>query len=156
MAIVGAVVATVLVAASAFVGNQIDASKDSPTSAPAIVKRWLTVLPWPWGSDLRDSWQTGFIVGVIVVLVVSFLVLLPAAMSIKTGGGAFALFLSGWMATVIAGAVVAMVSDWAVNDWIWVGGYVRYDVSSGATWGLATGWIVGLVTAFAQSSRRNR
>lgn len=154
VAVVGAVVATVLVGASAFVGHQINASTDSPTSSLGTIKRWLEVLPWPWGSDLQGSWQTAFIAGAIAILVVSFLVLLPAAVATRPGSGAFALLLSGWMATVLAGAVASILADWAVNDWTWYGVFVRSGVSVGASWGLVTGWIVGLVTAFAQSARR--
>ena len=84
-----------------------------------------------------------------------------AARALPAGAGALPLFLAVWFAAVVASSVGAAVQvvDAFFSDWnpqalaATVNGLIPY-LTGGGWWGVALGWIVGLIAVYAH--RRGR
>jgi hypothetical protein len=153
-AIIGAVVATLVAAASSFAAYQLlrNHSSIDPTTPLGFITDHLSMLPWPSGGG--NDLTTAFLVGALVVLVVSVLLMMAAAMSTRAGTGGFALFLAAWMASVIAGGIArpvasAIARQGAAPNAVW-----QTDLNIGLVWGVMVGWIAALVLVIVHAMRR--
>ncbi|MFC6706041.1 hypothetical protein [Flexivirga alba] len=153
-AIIGAVVATIVAAASSYAGYQIlkNHSSIDPTKPLGFITYHLNMLPWPsgGGSDLT----TAFVVGVLIVLVISVLLMMAAAMSTRAGTGGFALFLAAWMASVIAGGVARPVAGVIARHGSSQNAAWQSDLNTGVLWGVMFGWVAALVLVIVHALRR--
>ncbi len=152
-AIIGAVVATLIAAVTAFGAHQIltDHSSIDSRKLPGFVTYRMYMLPWPaHGGDLT----TAFVVGALIVLVVTLLLMMAATMSTRAGTGGFAVFLAGWMATVIAGGIARPVAGVITANGSTPDGVWQNDLSIGVQWGVLFGWIAALVLVIVHAMRR--
>lgn len=151
-ALVGAVVATLLAVATAYAGYQAarhDVDLDGRSFTGFFVGR-LSLAPWP---SQGGDYTTAFIAAVVIVLIVTLLLMMAATMGTRAGTGGFAVFLGGWMATVLAGAgaEAAAAAIWVPTG---LGNYLSTYVMSGMVWGVLYGWIPALVLLIAHAMRR--
>ncbi|BCJ43275.1 hypothetical protein GCM10010168_44160 [Actinoplanes ianthinogenes] len=134
----------VLIFGSPWYGDWVNSSVDGDTG----LGWWLRLLHWPaWKFDSGDSLR-GVIVGdlraiLVVVLTLVFLILLPGS-QLARARGTISQFLAGWAAYIFAGAFAALLAMLFFTDPSLLG--AMRASSSGATYGLFIGWIVGLAT----------
>lgn len=153
-ALVGAVIAALLGAATSYGGYQAamhNVSLDPSRVSGYFVGR-LGLLPWPGAH--RANFATAFLAGIVIVLVVTLVLMTAAVMSTRAGTGGFGVFLGGWMAVVIAGAAAGPLAAL-----IWVPGHassglVSSYVTGGMVWGVLYGWIPALALLIAHAMRR--
>lgn len=119
----------------------------------------LTV--WPTGPDMEVGRvavlrldTTQFVIAYAIAGLALLLLLWWAAGSASAGHGAFAMFLAGWGAAVVAGAISLVVAYLVATDRSQLGLLVTGAVNAGAAWGVRIGWLVGLIAAIGQSVRR--
>lgn len=154
-AIVGAVVATLVAVASAFGGYQIlrNHSSIDPEQVPGFVTYRMNMLVWPFDGGNSDL-TMAFVVGGLIVLVVTALLMMAATMSTRAGNGGFAVFLAAWMATVIAGGVARPVAGAIAGHRPSPAGAWQTDIGIGVEWGVLFGWIAALVLVILHTMRR--
>lgn len=104
------------------------------------------------GSVLRlETWSFALIFAVAAIFL---LVLLWAAVgSVPGGRGAFAVFLAGWGATLIAGVLAIGVGYYLAADGLQGGQGLFQIFFQGSRWAINVGWLAGLVAAIGQSLR---
>lgn len=95
-----------------------------------------------------------FVIVFAIAAAVLLVLLWAAAASMPAGRGAFALFLAGWGATLVAGAVALVAIHLIATDRAQPWQLVSGALNAGAAWAVRIGWIVGLVAAIAQSTRK--
>lgn len=153
-AIIGAVVATLVAAATSFGAYQILKNHSSIDSRklPGFITYRMNMLPWPSarGNDLT----TAFAVGVLIVLVITLLLMMAATMSTRAGTGGFGLFLAAWMTSVIAGGVARPVAGAIARQGSYPSGVWQDDLNTGVMWGVVFGWIAALVLVIVHAMRR--
>ncbi|GGB17180.1 hypothetical protein GCM10011492_03710 [Flexivirga endophytica] len=153
-AIIAAVVATLLAVATSFGAYQIlkEHSSIDSRKVPGFVTYRMNMLPWPSGRG--GDLTTAFVVGALIVLVVTLLLMMASAMSTRAGNGGFALFLAAWMATVLAGAIAEPVVGVIARQGSYPTGMWQNDISNGVLWGVLFGWIAALVLLIVHAMRR--
>lgn len=97
---------------------------------------------------------THFVIAYAIAGVALLVLLWWAAGSASAGHGAFTMFLAGWGAAAVAGAISLVVVYLVATDRSQLGLLLTGAVNSGAAWGLRIGWLVGVVAALGQSLRR--
>lgn len=119
----------------------------------------LTV--WPTGPGQRVDGvpvlrldTTNFVIAYAIAGVALLALLWWAAGSASAGRAAFTMFLAGWGAAVVAGAVALVIAFLVATDRSQLGVLVSGALNAGAAWGLRIGWLVGLVAAIGQATRR--
>ncbi|WP_265444585.1 hypothetical protein [Flexivirga meconopsidis] len=152
-ATVGAVVGGLLMVLSSFLGYQVARNGSfNLRSWDGWFAQTIPLAPWPFDGG-SSKVTTAFIAALVIVVFVVLLLLMAATMSVRAGGGSFAVFLSAWMTCVIGGAIARVVAGLIGRSDIFVE-VVRADATSGATWGVVAGWIVGLATVAVHLMRR--
>lgn len=121
----------------------------------------LTV--WPTGRDVAVGGvpvlrldTTYFVIAYAIAGVALLLLLWWAAASASAGRGGFTVFLAGWGAAVVAGAISLAVAYLVIDNGSPLGAVVTGAANAGAAWGLRVGWLVGVVAAIGQSVRKPR
>ncbi|WP_116947040.1 hypothetical protein [Jiangella endophytica] len=113
---------------------------------------FLSVLAWPswdFAADLpaRDVIALVMRAVLVVILTAAFL----AALAWPRTGNAGAQLLTGWAAVVFAGAAAGLFMGMVQSDAS--APAVFRLISSGATYGIFAGWVVGIATLRAPSRR---
>lgn len=124
-------------------------SNSTPATAGGLFVRTLAWPNWSFdsGVPVRGLWAQDIRAILVVVLAVAFLALLADAQLGRVRGG-FAALMIGWGAYIFAGSLAGFVASLFSTQaslhaaMVWA--------STGAGYGLLTGWIVGL----AQMSAR--
>lgn len=107
---------------------------------------FLRLLAWPaWAFDadlpLRDVFANAIRAILLVVFTGLFLILL-AGTQLARARGTISQFFAGWSAYVFAGASAGLVAALIVSDPTLLN--ALQAAGSGATYGLFTGWIIGI------------
>lgn len=126
-----------------------DWARDNATGSGAL-DLFLSILTWPsWDftADLpaRDVLALVLRAVLVVVLTAAFL----TALAWPRTGNAGAQLLTGWAAVVFAGAAAGLIMGLIQSDASAPAVFAL--ISSGATYGIFAGWIVGLATLRAPS-----
>ncbi|SDU89039.1 hypothetical protein SAMN04488563_7156 [Jiangella alkaliphila] len=128
-----------------------DWARDNANGTGAL-DLFLSVLTWPsW--DFSADLPVRDVVAVMLraILVVAFTALFLAALTAARSGSALAQLFIGWAAVVFAGAAAGLVTGIIQSDTSALA--VFQLISSGATYGIFAGWIVGLATLRAPARR---
>jgi hypothetical protein len=151
----GAGVLTALILVLAF-GNPayVDWSRDHP-DANSAGGWFLRLLAWPaWNFDsddpVRDVLSRDIKAILVVVLAALFLAALPGT-QLARARGTLSQFFAGWSAFIFAGAFAAFIAAFILTNPTLLAAFQA--AGSGAGYGLFTGWIVGIATLGARSSR---
>lgn len=117
---------------------------------------FLRLLAWPaWRFDSNDSVQdvvANDLRAILVVLLAAlFLYLLPGS-QLARARGTLSQFFAGWGAYVFAGAFAALLTTLIRSNPSLLGAFQA--AGSGATYGLFTGWIIGIATLGGWRGRR--
>lgn len=153
-AILGVVVAVLAAAGASFGGFQILRNSTAGDGSAAVwFGQHLQVAVWPSPTAGNERMGSAFGAALIVILVVSAILMIGAAMSTRAGTGGFALFLGTWMAFVLAAGgahavagEIIRVSTTASN--------VQADFSDGVAGGVLIGWLPALVLVMVHAMRR--
>ncbi len=126
-----------------------DWARDNATGTGAL-DLFLSILAWPsWDFTLdapaRDVLAMVLRAVLVVVLTAAFL----TALAWPRTGNAGAQLLTGWASVVFAGAAAGLIMGLIQSDASAPAVFAL--ISSGATYGIFAGWIVGLATLRAPS-----
>jgi len=116
---------------------------------------WLRQLHWPtWSFRSSDSIRTIFVGDLrailVVLLALLFLILLPGSQQSEARGTLSQCF-AGWGAYVFAGAFASLIATLFLANPSLARAFL--SAASGATYGLYSGWIVGLATLGGRRGR---
>lgn len=115
----------------------------------------LAVWPFPQGfSGPRvGDYLIVFLAAIVVAAVVAGLLAALGAFGAAPGRGVVSVVMSSWFATILGGAVAGFVAYLLQQQLLFgarpVGFPWWYPFSTGAYWGLVTGWFSGLLGAVA-------
>lgn len=109
---------------------------------------FLRLLAWPaWrfssGDTVQDVVADDLKAILVVVLTALFLYLLPGS-QLARARGTLSQFFAGWAAYIFAGAFAALLVTLIRSNPSLLGAFKA--ASSGANYGLFTGWIIGIAT----------
>ncbi len=116
-----------------------------------------TLSVWPFsrgfsGSRIGD-YVTMFLAAIVVAAVVAGLLAALGAFGATPGRGAVSVAMSSWFATIVGGAVAGFLVAQLQSELVYgsrpVGFPWWYGFSTGAYWGLVTGWFSAVLGALA-------
>lgn len=153
-AVITAVITLVLGVGSSYGAYQLALSNVELSSlAGRLFIAPLSQFRWPFLGGAAASDYLGFAVGVLILIALAALIALIGARSASVSHGGSAVFLSTWMAVVIAALVSKVAYMFLAQDRI-LGDNAKGDLvtafyTSGAFtsvyWGVLTGWIAALI-----------
>lgn len=117
---------------------------------------FLRLLAWPaWrfdsDSSIQDLIAADLRAILVVVLTALFLFMLPGS-QLARARGTLSQFFAGWASYVFAGAFAALLTALIQSNPSLLGAFQA--AGSGASYGLFTGWIVGIATLGGWRGRR--
>lgn len=117
---------------------------------------FLRLLAWPaWRFDSDESIQDLIAADLkailVVVLTAVFLFMLPGS-QLARARGTLSQFFAGWASYVFAGAFAALLTALIMSNPSLLGAFQA--AGNGASYGLFTGWIIGIATLGGWRGRR--